>query len=75
MKRSMLLQRQLLSITNYLNRTCAYLDLEALALAGPLAVHAYLLIRNSEAGQFPEREHWFPHLVHRNEGYLLCSRE
>ncbi|MBZ0205727.1 MAG: hypothetical protein K8H89_05345 [Flavobacteriales bacterium] len=36
---------------------------------------SYLLIRTSEAEQFPERGRWFPHLVHRSEGYLLYSRE
>jgi len=36
---------------------------------------SYLLIRNGEAEQYPERARWFPHLVHRNEGYLLYSRE
>lgn len=34
----------------------------------------YLLIRRSEAEKYPERGRWFPHLVHRNEGYLLYSR-
>jgi len=36
---------------------------------------SYLLIRNGEAEQYPERARWFPHLVHQNEGYLLYSRD
>lgn len=36
---------------------------------------SYLLIRKSEAEQYPERGRWFPDLVHQNEEYLLYSRE
>jgi hypothetical protein len=36
---------------------------------------SYLLIRTSEAEQYPERARWFPHLVHQSDGYLLYSRE